>query len=122
MSAVLWQRTEGAGLALGGLLIAALAAPGWGVAVWLAILLAPDLAMLGYLAGTRAGAALYNLVHLYALPFLLAAAGVALGSTGLIAGGGLWLAHIGIDRALGYGLKLPSGFRDTHLGRIGRES
>ncbi|CQR85430.1 protein of unknown function [Paracoccus aminovorans] len=122
MSAVLWQRTEGAGLALGGLLIAALAAPGWGVLLWLAILLAPDLAMLGYLAGPRAGAALYNLVHLYALPFLLAAAGVALGLTGLIAGGGLWLAHIGIDRALGYGLKLPSGFRDTHLGRIGRES
>ena len=122
MSAVLWQRTEGAGLALGVVLIAALAAPGWGAPIWLAILLAPDLAMLGYLAGPRTGAALYNLVHLYALPFLLAAAGVALGSTGLIAGGGLWLAHIGIDRALGYGLKLPSGFRDTHLGRIGRES
>ncbi|MEF9606012.1 DUF4260 family protein, partial [Paracoccus sp. PXZ] len=44
-----------------------------------------------------------------------------LGSTGLIAGGGLWLAHVGFDRVLGYGLKLPSGFRDTHLGRIGRE-
>ncbi|WJS83605.1 DUF4260 domain-containing protein [Paracoccus sp. TOH] len=122
MSPILWQRLEGAGLGLGGLLVAALASPGWGALVWLAILLAPDLSMLGYLAGRRIGAALYNLVHLYALPFLMAAAGVALGSTGLIAGGGLWLAHIGIDRALGYGLKRPTGFRNTHLGRIGRES
>jgi hypothetical protein len=29
-------------------------------------------------------------------------------------------AHIGVDRALGFGLKLPTGVRDTHLGRIGR--
>ncbi|KRW97331.1 DUF4260 domain-containing protein [Paracoccus sp. MKU1] len=121
MSAVPWQRAEGAGLALGGLLVAALAAPGWGAPAWLAILLAPDLTMAGYLAGPRLGAALYNLGHLYAPAFLLMVLGVALGSTGLIAGGGLWLAHVGFDRALGYGLKLPSGFRDTHLGRIGRE-
>ena len=30
------------------------------------------------------------------------------------------IAHVGMDRALGYGLKLPSAFQDTHLGRIGR--
>ncbi|MDQ7260494.1 DUF4260 domain-containing protein [Paracoccus sp. PS-1] len=122
MSPVLWQRAEGAGLALGGLAVAALASPGWGVLAWLAILLAPDLTMAGYLAGPRTGAALYNLGHLYALPFLLMVLGVALGSTGLIAGGGLWLAHVGFDRMLGYGLKSPSGFHDTHLGRIGREA
>lgn len=121
MTARLWQQAEGAGLALAGLLVAALAAPGWGALVWLAILFAPDLTMLGYLAGPRVGTMVYNLGHLYALPVLLMALGVALGSTGLIAGGGLWLAHIGIDRALGYGLKLPSGFRDTHLGRIGHK-
>jgi hypothetical protein len=32
------------------------------------------------------------------------------------------LAHVGMDRALGYGLKLPTDFRDTHLGRIGRSA
>ncbi|MDK8874067.1 MULTISPECIES: DUF4260 domain-containing protein [Paracoccus] len=122
MSTIAWQRIEGAGLALGGLAVAALAAPGWGAAIWLAILLAPDLTMAGYLAGPRIGAALYNLGHLYAPAFLLTVLGVALGSTGLIAGGGLWLAHVGFDRMLGYGLKSPSGFRDTHLGRIGREA
>lgn len=116
-----WQRLEGAGLALAGLLVASLAAPGWGVAVWLLVLLAPDLSMIGYLAGPRPGAALYNLCHIYALPLLLVVAGVATGSTGMIAGGGLWLAHLGIDRALGSGLKLVTGFRDTHLGRIGRK-
>ena len=31
------------------------------------------------------------------------------------------IAHVGFDRALGYGLKLPTSFRDTHLGRIGRD-
>ncbi|GLK62545.1 DUF4260 family protein [Paracoccus kondratievae] len=121
MSAILWQRVEGAGLALAGLLIAAQAAPGWGWLIWLAVLFAPDLSMVGYLAGPRAGAVLYNLGHLYALAFLMMVLGVALGSTGLIAGGGLWLAHIGLDRALGYGLKEPLGFRNTHLGQIGRK-
>jgi hypothetical protein len=31
----------------------------------------------------------------------------------------IWLAHIGFDRALGYGLKYKAGFGFTHLGRIG---
>lgn len=122
MNAVSWQRFEGAGLALGGLVIAALAALGWGALVWIALLLAPDLSMIGYLAGPRVGAFLYNLGHIYALPMLLAVLGVALGATGLIAGGGLWLAHVGIDRMLGYGLKQAGGFQDTHLGRIGRRN
>ncbi|HRM73797.1 MAG TPA: DUF4260 family protein [Paracoccus sp. (in: a-proteobacteria)] len=121
MNPVLWQRLEGAGLALGGLLIAVLAAPGWGLPVWIVLLLAPDLLMLGYLVGPRSGAVLYNCVHIYALPFLLTVAGVALGSTAMIAAGGLWLAHVGADRALGYGLKLSGGFRETHLGRIGHK-
>jgi hypothetical protein len=33
----------------------------------------------------------------------------------------IWIAHIGFDRALGYGLKYGSGFTHTHLGRIGRD-
>ena len=121
MSAIGWQRAEGAGLALGGLLIGGLTAPGWGAPVWIWLLLAPDLAMVGYLAGPRIGGFLYNCTHIYAPPLLLAVIGVALGLPALIAAGGLWLAHIGAERALGLGLKLPGGFRDTHLGRIGRK-
>lgn len=118
----LWQQAEGAGLAFGGLAIAGFASVGWPWWVWLLALLAPDLSMAGYLLGRRVGAVVYNLAHVYALPFLLMLLGVAAGETGCIAAGGLWLAHIGIDRALGYGLKLPEGFRHTHLGRIGHDS
>ncbi|MDS9467396.1 DUF4260 domain-containing protein [Paracoccus sp. MBLB3053] len=117
-----WQRLEGGGLALGGVMVAGFASPGWPWWAWVLALLAPDLAMLGYAVGRRAGAATYNLAHLYAMPFLLMVLGVASGSTAVISAGGLWLAHIGVDRALGYGLKLSSGFHDTHLGPIGRNS
>ena len=82
------------------------------------LLLTPDLAMLGYLAGPRVGAFCYNLVHTYVGPVALLAISVvhpALRPFGLI-----WLAHIGIDRALGYGLKYATGFSDTHLGLIDR--
>ncbi|MFG6079420.1 DUF4260 domain-containing protein [Paracoccus litorisediminis] len=121
MNAKLWQQAEGAGMALGGVMVAGFSSVGWPWWVWLLALAAPDLGMLGYLAGRRVGAAVYNAAHLYAVPFLLMMLGVAAGHVGLIAAGGLWLAHIGADRALGYGLKLPSGFRDTHLGRIGSD-
>jgi uncharacterized protein DUF4260 len=85
------------------------------------LFLAPDLAMLAYLAGPRVGALAYNLVHTYALPLLLALAGFALGSPIASALALVWIAHIGFDRMLGYGLKYASGFGDTHLGRAGRE-
>jgi len=84
------------------------------------LILAPDLSMLGYLAGPRVGAIAYNALHILIVPLVLALAGYALGSSMATAIGLIWIAHIAIDRALGYGLKLPSGFQDTHLGRIGR--
>ena len=82
--------------------------------------LAPDLAMLGYLAGPRAGAVAYNLAHTYTFGLALTVAGFFSGVPAAMAGGLIWIAHIGFDRALGYGLKYPTGFGDTHLGRIGR--
>jgi hypothetical protein len=82
--------------------------------------LAPDLAMLVYLFGPRAGALGYNLAHTYAFALLLALAGFFAGVPVAAAGGLIWAAHIGFDRALGYGLKYPTGFGDTHLGRVGR--
>ena len=77
--------------------------------------------MLGYLAGPRFGAWAYNAAHMTLPPLALAVAGSAFESPVATAIAIIWLAHIGIDRALGYGLKRESGFRDTHLGRIGRD-
>ena len=91
---------------------------GWGVfALWL---LAPDLSLLGYVAGARVGAALYNAAHSYAGPVVLLAFGVLAATPWAVAGGLIWLTHIGLDRAPGYGLKYAAGFAFTHLGRIGR--
>jgi hypothetical protein len=84
------------------------------------LILAPDLAMLAYLAGPRVGAAAYNLVHTYVLSVPLAVAGFWFASPIVAALGLIWIAHIGMDRTLGYGLKHPTSFADTHLGRIGR--
>ncbi|QSI34562.1 DUF4260 family protein [Variovorax sp. RKNM96] len=91
---------------------------GWGVfALWL---LMPDLSLLGYLAGPRAGAALYNAAHSYIGPVALLVLGVLAAMPWAVAGALIWLTHIGLDRALGYGLKYASGFGLTHLGRVGR--
>jgi Domain of unknown function (DUF4260) len=89
--------------------------PWW---LFLALILAPDLSMLGYAAGLRVGAAAYNLAHTYAVPLSLAALGVVADATALVQVGLVWVAHLGVDRAIGYGLKYPSGFKDTHLQRV----
>jgi len=87
---------------------------------WLlvALVLAPDVSMAGYLAGPRIGAACYDAVHTYVGPVVLGAIGVIAGADTASQIALIWLAHIGIDRALGYGLKYPSGFKDTHLQRV----
>jgi len=85
-----------------------------------ALFLMPDLVLLGYLGGPRLGAALYNIGHSFIGPALLAGAGWSFGAPALLLGAVIWTAHIGFDRALGYGMKYASGFRDTHLGRVGR--
>ena len=91
---------------------------GFGWLLLLVLFLAPDLSMLGYLAGPRVGAATYDVAHTYALPVAVGAVGVV-SETDLAAQLALiWIAHIGLDRVLGYGLKYPTGFRDTHLQRV----
>ena len=106
--------------------LAALAVAVWGYAltdaswVWFAVLLlAPDLSAIGFLRGPRVGAALYNAAHTYIGPVLLAAVAGAAGWEGGLPVSLVWAAHIGMDRALGYGLKID-GFHQTHLGPIGR--
>jgi hypothetical protein len=82
------------------------------------LLLAPDLSMLGYLAGPRVGAAIYNAFHAYAMPAVVGALGMVFASPLAVAVALIWFAHIGIDRTLGYGLKYPTSFKDTHLERV----
>jgi Domain of unknown function (DUF4260) len=82
------------------------------------LFLAPDLSFLGYLGGPRAGAATYNALHTELWPIVLAALGVLADASVLTQVGLIWLAHIGMDRVLGYGLKYPTAFKDTHLGRV----
>lgn len=89
---------------------------------FLPALLLPDLAMAGYLGGPRAGALVYNLAHNWAFGLAVAGAGLALGATPLALAGTILIAHTGMDRAAGYGVKLMSGFGDTHLGRIGKSA
>ena len=85
---------------------------------FLALLFAPDVAMLGYLAGPRLGAMSYNLFHAYPLPAALLVYGFFGGTPLAVLVSLVWFAHIGLDRGLGYGLKLPAGFKHTHLGRL----
>lgn len=111
-------RLEGLALALLSALVFGRLGESW----WLfaALLLVPDVSFLGYLASSRVGAAMYNVAHSLIGPMLLAAFGVLMQDTLLIAIATIWIAHIGFDRALGYGLKYSQGFSFTHLGRIGR--
>jgi hypothetical protein len=90
--------------------------------VYAILFLAPDLSFLGYFAGPRIGAIVYNAAHSYMAPVALMTAGFALASPLVLSIALIWLAHIGIDRALGYGLKYSAGFTFTHLGRIGRDA
>jgi len=82
------------------------------------LFLAPDLFMVGYLINAKFGAALYNLVHTLTGPLLLAVLALVLSTRAFIPYALIWLAHIGVDRALGYGLKYPTFFKDTHLQHV----
>lgn len=118
-----WQRFEGGALAALAM-AAAVALDAW----WwpLALFLAFDLSAVGYAAGPRVGAALYNAVHSYVAP-----AALGLWAVGILAWGmpgevravliaaTAWVFHVGVDRALGYGLKHDDHFQHTHLGWIG---
>ncbi len=86
------------------------------------LFLVPDLSFAAYLAGPRAGVIVYNAAHSYLAPVGLMTIGFALAAPLTLSLAMIWLAHIGIDRALGYGLKYQAGFAFTHLGRIGKRA
>jgi hypothetical protein len=104
---------EAALFALGGWMFARAGLAWW----WFPLLLlAPDLGMLGYLAGPGVGAATYNVAHHRALAVVVWLMGWWLAQPLLLAAGGILFAHASIDRVFGYGLKLAAGFKHTHLG------
>lgn len=90
-----------------------------GLAKFLVLFLIPDIAFVAYLANPRIGAFCYNLTHSYLGAVLLLVSGWAVNSEAMISVGIIWIAHIGFDRALGFGLKYSAGFRYTHLGVLG---
>ena len=108
-------RTEGLALLIGTVWLYFHAGFDW--RMFALLFLAPDLSFLGYLAGPRIGALAYNMLHSTDGAIGLGIAGVALNNPLIIAIALIWLAHIGFDRALGFGLKYATGFHDTHLGR-----
>ena len=112
----LMLRVEGATLLAGSVLLYWMGGGSW----WLfaLLLLAPDLAILGYLAGPRVGAAAYNVFHSYPLPAALGLLGLFVGAPLAVSVALVWFAHIGMDRLVGYGLKYPAGFKDTHLQKV----
>jgi hypothetical protein len=82
------------------------------------LFLAPDLSFVGLAGGTRVGAVTYDAVHTYVGPVLLASVSILAEWNFGVQLGLIWLAHIGLDRALGYGLRYPDAFRETHLQRV----
>jgi hypothetical protein len=79
------------------------------------LFLLPDVSMLGYLANPQIGAIAYNAAHTYTGPLALAIYSLAGSHHALFPLSLIWIAHIGFDRMLGYGLKYPTRFKDTHL-------
>ncbi len=88
--------------------------------VFLALLLAPDLGALGYLGGSRVGAATYNFTHHRGIAVAAYLAGAVVGSQVLLLAGVIMLAHSSLDRVVGYGMKYPESFDHTHLGWVGK--
>lgn len=111
-------RIEGFFVLLAALFFYSKLAFGWGT--FALFFLVPDISFLGYLAGSRLGAFSYNFAHSYVGPIVCALTGIFFNSSILICVSTIWFAHIGFDRALGYGLKYSKGFHYTHLGVIGR--
>ncbi|MDX6412008.1 MAG: hypothetical protein QOE91_1524 [Gaiellaceae bacterium] len=89
---------------------------GW--ILFVVLILAPDLSFVAYAFGPKVGAIAYDAVHTELFPVALGTLGVIADSSAATKIALIWLAHIGADRLLGYGLKYPTAFADTHLSRV----
>ena len=92
----------------------------FGFSVWLFLifLLVPDVFMLGYLLNNKIGSYVYNIGHSYIIPILITLLYLAIGENLLLGIALIWLAHISMDRAIGYGLKYASGFDKTTIQKV----
>lgn len=115
MTTISWQKIEGWIVFAAAL---AMAVHLRDMSLWLFAALALGLFMIVYMAGPRIGAPVYDAAHLYAFGAVFAAIGIFVESGLWLCAGLLFLAHAGIDRALGFGLKETTGFKYTHLGRL----
>ncbi len=88
--------------------------------VYPALLLVPDVSMIGYAFNNKAGAFMYNLFHHKALAIMIGVIGFYLGTDFILLAGIILFGHSSMDRMFGYGLKFNTGFGDTHLGEIGK--
>jgi Domain of unknown function (DUF4260) len=87
--------------------------------LFIVLLFTPDISMIGYLKDKKLGAILYNLMHNYILSIAILLIGaILLRNMTIILLGIILLAHVGLDRFLGFGLKYPSNFKDTHLQKV----
>ena len=113
-----WLRLEG--LAAFGAGLALFGASGGSWLLFVPLILLPGVSAVGYLAGPRIGSFTYNLLHNWVVGTAALGLGAWLASPAVVLAAAILIAHVGMDRAMGYGLKLPSSFKDTHLGRMGR--
>jgi len=92
------------------------------IAWWwfLVLLLVPDVGMLGYIINTKVGAVTYNIFHHRGIAVILMLLGYYFNNFGMLLAGVMMFSHIAFDRMLGYGLKYPESFKNTHLGTIGK--
>jgi hypothetical protein len=91
---------------------------GRGWLLFVVLILVPDLSIPAYFANKRLGAVAYNLAHTYVWSALLVGLGIAWSGDLMLSIGLIWFTHIGTDRLLGYGLKYPIDFRQTHIQRL----
>jgi hypothetical protein len=109
-------RLEGLAVLVGSLVLYFHADFGWLLLV--VLFFTPDVSFAAYGLGPRLGAVAYDVLHTEIFPIALGVAGVVAGSERPVQVALIWLGHIGMDRTLGYGLKYPSAFKDTHLARV----
>ena len=109
-------RLEGLAVAVGAVVLYYHEHFGW--ILFVALILAPDLSFAAYVFGPSVGAIAYDAVHTEIFPVALGTVGVVADSSAATKIALIWLAHIGADRLLGYGLKYPTAFKDTHLSRV----
>lgn len=113
---VILLRLEGLAVLAGAITLYAYQGYNWWI--FALLLLSPDVAIVAYTLNTRIGSLVYNLLHTSVFPILLGLFSLISGHDLGLSLALIWLAHIGMDRVMGYGLKYPTSFNDTHLSRV----